>query len=34
MILKNIKKNDGKCYSNEMYEKVEIEIRKIMEERM
>lgn len=34
MISKNIKKNDGKCYSNEMYEKVEIEIRKIMEERM
>lgn len=33
-ILKNVKKNEGKYYSNEMYEQAEIEIKKKEEERI
>lgn len=34
MILKNRENNGGKCYTNEMYERAEIQIKKEMERRM
>lgn len=34
MILKNVKKNEGKCYSDEMYKQMEIEIKKQEEEKI